>query len=282
VYFGSHSAIAPFNLYQPTSAREAVSLFRETGGNFLSGGVDMVPAMRRGVTAKNVISLTSVEDLGRIDKSREHLIVGAGVTWAQLQRESSIQDNFPELASLLNGVANVRIRAAATLGGNIATRNPAYDALPLLHAAGAHLIMDDGDGPQPVSDDAGISSDLPSGLLHSIQIPLRDKHRLLFDRSRKPISAIYIGLWRESSSAGAGMRGTLAIGCAYPQVFSVSLPIDGLKDLKDVAGNAAEISGRLIDTLPDPQTDRHASSDYRRRLIPIQVKRLLEKVAGDQ
>ena len=54
--------------------------------------------------------------------------------------------HIPDLATLWREIANPRVRHTGTVGGNIMSRQPHYDAMPALMALGATAtIADPGD-----------------------------------------------------------------------------------------------------------------------------------------
>ena len=90
----------------------------------LAGGTDAMVLVNAGVMAPDyVVSLRGVEDLKRWDDT----FIGAGVTFAKLEKS-----DIAGLAELARSVGSPQIRAAGTIGGNLATASPAGDALPFL------------------------------------------------------------------------------------------------------------------------------------------------------
>ena len=62
--------------------------------------------------------------------------IGAGVTYAELAA-APLADLLPALAQAARTVGSPQIRNAGTIGGNLATRSPAGDTLPVLAALDA-------------------------------------------------------------------------------------------------------------------------------------------------
>lgn len=92
----------------------------------LAGGTDlMVEVNLSQHRPQGIISLRSVDELRQHDERR----IGAGVTWATLEASS-----HRALAQLARTIGSPQIRAAGTLGGNVATASPAGDGLPWIAA----------------------------------------------------------------------------------------------------------------------------------------------------
>lgn len=104
-----------FELYQPSSLAEAVSLASSFNGecDFLSGGTDLLPNYKCGLNSRpHVISLQRVAELKQIDAH----VIGAGVTLAEIERNGDVPASVAECASR---VASPLLRASGTLGGNL-------------------------------------------------------------------------------------------------------------------------------------------------------------------
>jgi CO/xanthine dehydrogenase FAD-binding subunit len=92
----------------------------------LAGGTDlMVEVNLRHHRPSTVIGIRRCTELLERDEGR----IGAAVPWASLERGSPTA-----LAQLARTIGSPQIRAAGTLGGNVATASPAGDGLPWIAA----------------------------------------------------------------------------------------------------------------------------------------------------
>ena len=90
-----------------------------------------------------VAFLHEARDLQRIERTAEGFRIGAGVTLAALR--AAMAGPHPAFAELLRRFASEQVRAAATVGGNIANGSPIGDTPPALIAIGARLHLRKGD-----------------------------------------------------------------------------------------------------------------------------------------
>jgi CO/xanthine dehydrogenase FAD-binding subunit len=86
----------------------------------------------------------AIVDISRLPELREwrrddgSLFLGAGVTYTRIMRELP---DFVPLAQASRTVGSPQIRNRATVGGNLGTASPAGDALPVLAAYEADIVL---------------------------------------------------------------------------------------------------------------------------------------------
>ena len=110
------------------------------GATILAGCTDIglwVNKQFRALT--DMVSITSIDELKRIDTQAGTLRIGAGVTlsaaWAALVH------HWPQLHEMAERFASLPIRNAGTLGGNIANGSPIGDSMPVLIVLGARVEL---------------------------------------------------------------------------------------------------------------------------------------------
>ncbi|MEX2318711.1 MAG: xanthine dehydrogenase small subunit, partial [Bauldia sp.] len=91
-----------------------------------------------------VIYVGKVKDFDRIDDTADELIVGAGATYTAVEPHISRID--PDLGELIRRLGSKQVRAAGTVGGNIANGSPIGDMPPALIALGARLVLASAEG----------------------------------------------------------------------------------------------------------------------------------------
>jgi xanthine dehydrogenase small subunit len=86
-----------------------------------------------------VLDLTRVEELRRIEEYQHHIAIGAAVTLTDAF--AALVQQRPQLKTFANRFAGLPVRNAGTLGGNVANGSPIGDSMPLLIALGAHVVL---------------------------------------------------------------------------------------------------------------------------------------------
>jgi len=273
--YASHAAIPPFRLLRPRRAEEASAAKADLGDDalFLAGGVDLVPALRAGRRAAALISLHGIPALAALARDGATLRIGAGLTYAGLAAHLELRAAMPDFADVFAVVANVRVRHAATLGGNIMARNPAYDLLPALMALDANLVFIGRDGRPEIV--AATEAKFPDALLAEIEVPLTAERRFVFDRGYKPVLSLAVAV----ESRDGRLAGRAAVGCAHARPIAMALDLGRVADRAELNGRAAEVADQFAQALPEPLTDWVASGTYRRTLARVLLARQLRALA---
>jgi xanthine dehydrogenase small subunit len=86
-----------------------------------------------------VLDLTRVEELRRIERYENHIAIGAAVTLTDAF--DALVAERPQLKTFADRFAGLPIRNSATLGGNVANGSPIGDSMPLLIALNAHIVL---------------------------------------------------------------------------------------------------------------------------------------------
>jgi len=86
-----------------------------------------------------IIDLTQVAELRRIDDQPDHFFIGAAVTLTDAF--ATLESDRPQLHAFVSRFASLLVRNSGTLGGNIANGSPIGDSMPLLIALGARVVL---------------------------------------------------------------------------------------------------------------------------------------------
>jgi|RhiMetdeSRZDD1v2_1073273.scaffolds.fasta_scaffold164678_3 carbon-monoxide dehydrogenase medium subunit len=247
----SHQAICPFRLHRPATIDQALAAAAGAEGRavYMAGGIDLLARLRGGERVTDLVFLPGIAELRRIARVNGLLRVGACVTHHQFESDPTVGAVLPEAVPIWRDLGNVRVRLAGTLGGNLLAGRPHYDVAPLLLALGARPVFAAG-----------------GGLLTAVEIPLPGERRLGFDRSLKPVVSVAVAVERAPTGE---LSGRAAVGCAYPRAVVEPL------DLGQPIERAAQTVARA---LPEPLSDAVASAGYRRRMIGVLIRRLLQRL----
>lgn len=108
----------------------------------LAGGTDLVVDLRSGdATPEFLLDVSRLPELKGIAATPEGVLVGAGVTLAEIESSEVLQRHAPALNRCSRTFASRQVRNVATIGGNVAHCSPCGDTVPplVIHEARAVL-----------------------------------------------------------------------------------------------------------------------------------------------
>jgi len=124
----------------PHSLDEALALKAEHPEAVpLAGGTDLMVEINFGrLRPSAIIDVSRVGELAQWRQENGHVFLGAGVTYATVIKEMA---TFKPLVQASRSVGSPQIRNRGTVGGNLGTASPAGDALPVLAAYDAEVVL---------------------------------------------------------------------------------------------------------------------------------------------
>jgi len=269
-----------FELRRPETLPEALHLLAELDGEavFYMGGTELLLAMKHGfVPASVLVDGKRLRELGEIAHDGEALSLGAGLTHLAIQSHPTVRELMPELARLEATVANLRVRAAGTLGGNLCFAEPHSDPATLLVALGAEVELASRSGTRrlPVQDFVmgPLQTALaPGEIMTAIRIPVpRAGTRVAFERIRlkeRPVANVAVML--------TGAEARVVVGAVGPRPLRVHAAEEVLVDRPE----AIEAACSLVEAGVEPYADSEASIEYKRHLSSVLTGRALRRAAA--
>lgn len=198
-----------FRLSHPTSYAEAAALLAtDPGARLLGGGTDLVPNLRRGLEAPpQLVHLGRVQGADRIDFHAAGLVLGAGVTLAQLAADARIARDHTALAQAAHAAAGPGHRSVATLGGNLCldTRCVFYNQSEWWRHANGYCLKRGGTvchvAPQGERCHAAFSGDLAPALIalgaQAEWLSQRGTRRLALEQCYRDDGAAHLAVERD-------------------------------------------------------------------------------------
>ena len=125
----------------PSLKQAQEALNRDPEARLLAGGMTLIPALKHRLSAPSqLVDISRLADLRRIDVSPGHVWVGAGIRHAEVASSAALAQAIPGLARLAGGIGDPQVRARGTLGGSIANNDPAADYPAALVALKAVVV----------------------------------------------------------------------------------------------------------------------------------------------
>ena len=267
--------MTPFELVEPGSLPEAISLLQGEGVRALSGGTALMLMMKAGVLRPT--RLVSLRRLGleRIAANGE-LRIGAMTTLGALERSAAVKKGWPVITRTLRTLSNVRVRNVATVGGALAHADPHMDLPPLLTALGARVTIAGPRGERSVPVEtlyAGyLENTLQSGeVITEVVVPALGERRAVYlkctTRSADDWPAVGIAVLLD----GNDVRAVLGAATDRPtRLLSAEGVLKANPNALKEAANAAAEEVAI-------ESDLHGSAAYKKQLLRVYLQRAIRE-----
>jgi CO/xanthine dehydrogenase FAD-binding subunit len=274
---------------RPRDLEEALAMRRDHECLPLAGGTDVMVELnfdRRRPEA--ILDIGGVSELGDAGCADGVLRIGAGTTYARVQREYS--ETFPGLAIAARTVGSPQIRNRGTIGGNLGAASPAGDCHPALLAAGAEIELRSTDrGMRRVPADAFFvgpkRSELrPDELITAVYVPVAPGPQQFAKVGTRNAMVIAVCSFAIALDPLARRVGT-GIGSAGPtplRAREAESLLEGALDESDAWSDGSRLPasavarfGELVSAAATPIDDVRGSAAYRRLALGVLAQRTL-------
>jgi carbon-monoxide dehydrogenase medium subunit len=275
-----------FAIHQPKTIAEASQMLAEFGekGRLYAGGTELLLAMKHDLLRyEHLVDVKTIPGLDQIEVKKSSVMIGSTATHRAIERSALVQQNLPVLAEMETQVANLRVRASGTLGGNLCFAEPHSDPATLLAALGAKALVQGKSGTRSVTIDKLITGAYETSLasdeiLAGVEIPIPAKTRraayLKYQLKERPT----LGLALVLEVDGENIKKATAVVGSVSAVPTQSTKANGL-----LAGPKSQVERQLGDAAEalaqaaDPVDDLEGSAEYKRHLIGVFLKRAFVK-----
>ena len=255
----------------------------------LAGGTDLLVEINFGrIRPTHMVAIDRVDELK--DHSRNgHVRMGALFTYTRML---DTDVGSPALQEAARTIGSPQIRNAATIGGNLGTCSPAGDALPVLAALEATVILRSKKGERRVA-----FADFMTGPKKSVRRPdelivaaewddAGTAQTYMFAATRNAMAISIAGLAlvvdraRRRVGVGLGSCGPTIIRATAAEGFAAGLFEEtGWGRPIRPSESAAKEFGRLAAGAAKPIDDVRGTAAYRRHVLAVMGARALARVA---
>ena len=253
----------------------------------LAGGTDVGLWINKLLlSAGTIIHTGQVAGLGEVVERDGMLDIGAALSLEDAF--GALNGHYPEFAHFWQRFASPPIRSSGTLGGNIANGSPIGDAMPLLIALDAQVVLRRGEASRGIAlEDLYVDyrkqSRVPGEWVERVLVPMRDPGLTVAayknaKRCEQDISAVCMGV---------------ALSRDGPTVKRIRIALGGMAGIPKRASAAeASLLGRTWDESAvrgamramegdfTPLSDMRASGAYRMKVAQNLLLKFLHETAG--
>jgi carbon-monoxide dehydrogenase medium subunit len=277
-----------FRYLEPESVSEATGLLQEYGwqAKAMAGGQALILLLREGLIRPDVVvSLLKVQEMGGIHQQRSRVDIGALATHRQIELSPTIKQHFPFVVDAYRTLGSVQVRNMGTLGGNLCHNAPGSDPPALLMVLDATLTIA---GPRRKRtmnvEDLGTGfyeTSLGEGeLLTTINVPtIPSRTGCAYEKyAHRPTDIPFVGvaarvtLARNRKTCKEVRLALTGVAPTTIRAHSAESVLQGAELNEQAIAEAAHVATGET----DPLSDAHASAEYRRKLVPVAVRRVVK------
>lgn len=280
--------LPPFTHHRPTELAEAHDLIAHFGdeASVYAGGTELLLAMKaRVLRYAHLIDLKRIAALDGIRRDGDEIVIGARVSHHRIATDPLVQKLLPAYAALSNNVANIRVRVAGTLAGNLCFAEPHADPPALLAVLGASVELSNGETARRVPIADFIEAEFttvrePDELLVAVRIPLPLPRSAYSYQSFGHLERPAVGIAAGCARQDGGWRYRVWAGAISDRptcLDDLEAVLAGVPphDLMDVLPAAAIIAGASLAA----HDDIHGSADYKQHLAGVLAQRAVRTAA---
>jgi aerobic carbon-monoxide dehydrogenase medium subunit len=260
-----------FQYQTPASMPAVQAALQAEGAQVLAGGQSLLPAMKLGLAAPElVVDLAAVPGLRDIVVDAHTVTIGATATHAEVAAHAGVLRAIPALAQLAGGIGDRQVRHRGTLGGSLANNDPAACYPAAVLGLGATIVTT---RRSIAADDffLGVyTTALEAGeLITAVRFPV--PARAGWQKFKQPASRFsLVGVF--ASRGPQGVR--VAVTGAGAGVFRAT----GLETKLAAQWSASALQDASV-SAEGLNSDLHGSAAYRAALIPVLAARAVASTA---
>ena len=283
---------AAFEYRRATAVEDAVDQLTELGdeAKLLAGGQSLVPMMNfRLVRPSALVDVAGIPDLQYLEpQDNRGLKIGALTPhrWVEEMEDPELLEGFSILKRAARWVGHYPIRTLGTFGGSIAHGDPSAEWCMLAALLDAEIVAVGPEGERviPASDffhGFFMTALEPDEMIVEVRFPQPAPNAALQEFARRAgdyaIVAAAVTLDMEDGKCRSARVVLGGVADVPLRVSEAERVLEGA----EVGREAFEEAGREAAKVVDPPSDVQGTSEYRRDLSAVMVRRALEEAVAD-
>ena len=281
---------AQFEYHAPATTEEAVAFLKQYGGEakILAGGQSLVPLMNfRLSRPAALVDLNRIGALAYIKEESGQLRFGAMTRQRTVERSDLVRSKIPLMTEATLLVGHLPIRTRGTVGGSVAHADPAAEYPAVVTALEGELVVRGPSGERVVRPAEFFVTYLttslaPDEILTEVRLPIppRGSGWAFEEFSRRhgdfALAGIAALVVKEGGKCKKARLATCGAGPTPIRLRAAEEILEGSGLDEETFQRAGARAAELV----SPDSDIHASADYRRHLTKVLTVRALRRAAA--
>ena len=279
-----------FRLHRPAGVDEALALLAGHGESATpyAGGTELLVVMKERLVAyDHVVDLKGIAAMqGVAATAGGGVSIGALCSHHQLAADRVVRERMPGYAELSANIANIRVRVAGTLGGNLCFAEPHADPPAMLCALGAEVVLAGSQEVRRVPMADFFVGELQTvraddELMTRIEVPALPAGTRAAYRAFGHLSRPAVGVAACATPEGKGYAWRLYAGSLCGRPTPLDAVADAMRGLPgDDALAALDAGVEAAAHEVEAHDDLRGSADYKRHLLGVLARRAMRAALG--
>lgn len=275
---------ARFDYVKPSTLSEAVEALAAADGEgkVLAGGQSLLPLLNfRMVRPSILVDINGLGELSFIETRGNSVVIGALTRHREIEQSPLIASKLPVMSAAMRHVAHLAIRNRGTIGGSVSHADPAAELPMLALFYGATIVAEGPPGRRRIPADAFFVDALtnclePDEIVVEIEFPVFAHDGWAFEEVARrfgdfALASIAVAVRREQAGIADIRIGVMGVADTPLRLISVEQELSCAK----LDGGMPDRFSGLVTSAISPNSDLHASAEYRRHLLGALAKRAI-------
>ncbi len=274
-----------FDYIAPTTLNAAVEALAAANGEgkILAGGQSLLPLLNfRMVRPSILVDVNGIRELSFIELRGETVVIGALTRHRELEQSPLIATELPVMAAAMRHVAHLAIRNRGTIGGSLSHADPAAELPMLALFYEAAILVQGSSGRRIIAAedffvDALTNVLAPDEIVVEVQFPpLRHDGWSFQEKARRfgdfALASIALSIRHREARIDEARVAVMGVADTPLRLRTVEQSLVGI-EIESPA--TADQFARLVTSSVTPNSDLHASAEYRTHLLEGLARRAM-------
>jgi carbon-monoxide dehydrogenase medium subunit len=280
-----------FEYFAPKTPAETLELTSRLGNKakVLAGGTDLLIMMKEKlIKPEYLIDINEVQEFKGISyEPGKGAVIGAAVKISEIEHSELIREKYFALYQAAGELGSVQVRCMATIGGNSCHASPAAETPTPLIALGAKVVIESVSGTREMPLEEFILGNRITALkegeiLTKFILPepakkSASRYGYIGLRDAMEIDAVNMAVNMVLDDDGRTIKDLkLVMGSVSPRPV-VSAEVPGILVGKEFSSELVEKAATAASGEAKPISDIRGSAEYRREMVAVLTRRLLQE-----
>jgi len=277
-----------FEYFTPKTVKETIGLLEQYGDEIkvLAGGQSLVPMLNfRVARPKFLVDINGIRELEYIREERGELVIGALTREWAVEKSPLVREKCPILPKAISYIGHLPIRTRGTIGGSLVHADPSAELPIMACALDAKMKIVGPAGERVLRAEEFFMTYLTSAMeaaeiLVEVRIPVFAAQTgwsfMELSRRHGDFAIVAVASMLTMGEKGVCQKAKIALGGVAPTPIRARAAEDLLTGKPITEALMAEAGIKAAEAT-DPESDYHASAEYRKDMARVYTVRSLKE-----